>query len=129
MKPLVVLPSHLTYPKHLVCETPEFMPQWCMLEGVGALACKTTKVEHAFCGESALQAGGTSAGFLCTDTRDRDESIGLEITPIHGVLPKLWPYMPQKGVVPPLACLQENGGDLPLLSHLACGAKAMLVEL
>lgn len=85
--------------------------------------------KHRFCGESALQAGGTSAGFLCTDTRDREESIGLEITPIHGVLPKLWPYMPQKGVVPPLTCLHENGGDLPLLSRLACGAKAMHVVL
>ena len=73
--------------------------------------------KHTFCGERAFWAGGTPAGSLPTDTRDHEESVELEITRIHQVLLKLWPHMLEKGVVPPLACLHENGGALPLLSH------------
>jgi len=85
--------------------------------------------KHTFCSETALPAGGTLADSLPTDTRDQEESVELEITRIHQVLLKLWPHVLQKGVVPPLACLHENGGALPLLSHLACGAKVMHVVL
>ena len=85
--------------------------------------------KHTFCGERAFWAGGTPAGSLPTDTRDHEESVELEITRIHQVLLKLWPHMLEKGVVPPLACLHENGGALPLLSHQARGAKVMHVVL
>lgn len=44
MKHQVGHTPHLTYSRHPVCGSPEFITQWCKLGGVGALACKTTKV-------------------------------------------------------------------------------------
>lgn len=59
-------PPHLTYSRDPVCGSPEFITQGCKLGGVGALACKTTKVGNTL---SVAKAPSGQAELLRTPSQ------------------------------------------------------------